>query len=238
MSPLMRTLETAAGVFGGGSETAQPLMLRQTGTPREWSAHDAIGQPSRLPIIATEMCRERMGNPAIPQSCYFCMTMASGDADQDHVLKALPPRNKVDSLASHSVNSCFVQGPNPCDQRRPLHLTKEHFPGVDFSAVQTDEDVLWKQVHAEQHTSGEYDVGESEDAVTVRGIRFLRWLMTRSAPALSPVKKLTGPSNYNDCCMAEQIWPLGGHVSVRSILCQNMECPRALCPPWSLFFPN
>ncbi|CAL8471428.1 g10970 [Coccomyxa elongata] len=138
VSPLMRTLETAAGVFGGGSETAQPLMLRQTGTPRERSAHDTIGQPSRLPIIATEMCRERMG-------------------------------------------------PNLCDQRRPLHLTKEHFPGVDLSAVQTDEDVLWKQVHAEQHTSGEYNVGESEDAVTVRGIRFLRWLMTRPESRIAVV---------------------------------------------------
>ncbi len=58
----MRTLETAAGVFGGGgSATAQPLMLRQTGAPREVSAHDAIGLPSNLPFVATEMCRERMG---------------------------------------------------------------------------------------------------------------------------------------------------------------------------------
>ncbi|BDA46810.1 Phosphoglycerate mutase-like protein [Coccomyxa sp. Obi] len=138
VSPLMRTLETAAGVFGGGSATAHPLMLRQTGTPRERSAHDAIAQPSHLQFIATEMCRERMG-------------------------------------------------PNLCDQRRPLHLTKEHFPGVDFSAVQTDEDVLWERIHAEQHTSGEYDVGESEDTITVRGIEFLRWLMTRPESRIAVV---------------------------------------------------
>ena len=57
----MRTLETAAGVFGGGSTTAQTLMLRQDGMPREVSAHDAIGLPANLPFVATEMCRERMG---------------------------------------------------------------------------------------------------------------------------------------------------------------------------------
>ena len=85
----------------------------------------------------------------------------------------------------HDANLVLFLGPNLCDQRRPLHLTKEHFPGVDFSLVQTNEDELWKQVHAEQHTSGEYDIGESEDAVTVRGLRFLQWLMTRLASALS-----------------------------------------------------
>lgn len=78
----------------------------------------------------------------------------------------------------------MLVGPNLCDQRRPLHLTKEHFPGVDFSAVQTDDDVLWEKIHDEQHSSGEYDVGESEVAVTLRGIKFLRWLMTRSAKLL------------------------------------------------------
>lgn len=72
-------------------------------------------------------------------------------------------------------------GPNLCDQRRPLHLTKEHFPGVDFSTVQTNDDVLWGKVHAEHHMTGEYDMGESEDAVTLRGIKFLRWLMKRLA---------------------------------------------------------
>lgn len=78
VSPLMRTLETAAGVFGGGSATAQPLMLRQTGAPREVSAHDAIGLPSNLPFVATEMCRERMGAasalclpPQIPHSISY-----------------------------------------------------------------------------------------------------------------------------------------------------------------------
>lgn len=66
MSPLMRTLETAAGVFGGGSTAAQPLMLRQDGRPREVSAHDAIGLPTNLPFVATEMCRERMGSHYTP----------------------------------------------------------------------------------------------------------------------------------------------------------------------------
>ena len=76
----MRTLETAAGVFGGGSATAQPLMLRQTGSPRERSAHDAIAQPTHLPIIAVEMCRERMGRPYNHLELPFLRTTMSEDA--------------------------------------------------------------------------------------------------------------------------------------------------------------
>ena len=78
----MRTLETAAGVFGGSSETAQPLMLRQTGTLRERSAHDAIGQPSHLPLIAMEMCRERMGRSckSFDPLLSFLHEHVSGDA--------------------------------------------------------------------------------------------------------------------------------------------------------------
>lgn len=64
VSPLMRTLETAAGVFGGGAAAepdSEPLMLRKTGEARVRSAHDAIAKPGNLPFVANELCRERMG---------------------------------------------------------------------------------------------------------------------------------------------------------------------------------
>lgn len=72
-------------------------------------------------------------------------------------------------------------------------MTKEAFPGVDFSLVETVDDVMWERVHKQQHSEGEYDEGESEDACTLRGIKFLKWLMTRHAhilvPCCQPVKK-------------------------------------------------
>lgn len=66
VSPLMRTLETAAGVFGGvpsagsAQSDAKPLMLRKDGLPRERSAHDAIPLPDYPPFLANEACRERI----------------------------------------------------------------------------------------------------------------------------------------------------------------------------------
>ena len=68
VSPLMRTCETAAGVFGGassGSSDAGLLMKRQDDARLECSAHDAIALPAGLPFIAEELVRERMGKPLL-----------------------------------------------------------------------------------------------------------------------------------------------------------------------------
>ena len=63
MSPLMRALETAAGVFGGGpfEGSGRPLMLAQTELEDERAAHGAMSCPDALPFIAFEGCRERLG---------------------------------------------------------------------------------------------------------------------------------------------------------------------------------
>lgn len=76
-------------------------------------------------------------------------------------------------------------GINVCDSRRPLHETRAAFPGVDFSLVTSgDEDVWWREAHKDVNASGEYALGESEAACTARGVRFLKWLMTRRARGL------------------------------------------------------
>ena len=65
VSPLMRTCETAAGVFGGassGSSDAGLLMKNQADARLERSAHDAIALPAGLPFISEELVRERMGD--------------------------------------------------------------------------------------------------------------------------------------------------------------------------------
>ena len=66
MSPLQRTLETAAGVFGGGpgsGEGATGLMMRgQAGAQNECTAHEPIALPAGgPPFVACEQCRERVG---------------------------------------------------------------------------------------------------------------------------------------------------------------------------------
>ena len=64
VSPLMRTCETAAGVFGGassGSADAKLLMKRQDDARLERSAHNAIALPEGLRFVAEEFVRERMG---------------------------------------------------------------------------------------------------------------------------------------------------------------------------------
>ncbi|CAN1827433.1 Phosphoglycerate mutase-like protein 1 [Linum perenne] len=57
-SPLMRTLQTAVGVFGGGSYTDRvdglPLMVANAGN----SGRAAISSSNSPPIIAAELCRE------------------------------------------------------------------------------------------------------------------------------------------------------------------------------------
>ena len=68
VSPLMRTCETAAGVFGGaapGSPDGELLMKRQDDSHLERSAHDAIALPADMPFVAEELVRERMGEPLL-----------------------------------------------------------------------------------------------------------------------------------------------------------------------------
>ncbi|XP_052201859.1 phosphoglycerate mutase-like protein 1 isoform X1 [Diospyros lotus] len=64
VSPLLRTMQTAAGVFGSGGYTdgvgAPPLMVENAGN----SSRPAISSLNCPPFIAMELCRERLGvNP-------------------------------------------------------------------------------------------------------------------------------------------------------------------------------
>ncbi|XP_056173153.1 phosphoglycerate mutase-like protein 1 isoform X2 [Syzygium oleosum] len=60
-SPLLRTMQTAVGVFGGEGDTdgivAPPLMVANAGN----SDHPAISSLNCPPFIAVELCREHLG---------------------------------------------------------------------------------------------------------------------------------------------------------------------------------
>ncbi|KAG6617992.1 hypothetical protein I3842_Q136900 [Carya illinoinensis] len=61
VSPLLRTMQTAVGAFGGEAYTdgvnVPPLMVANTGN----SGHPAISSLNCPPFVAVELCRERLG---------------------------------------------------------------------------------------------------------------------------------------------------------------------------------
>ncbi|CAI0401048.1 unnamed protein product [Linum tenue] len=126
-SPLMRTLQTAVGVFGGGSYTDRvdglPLMVANAGN----SGRGAISSFNSPPIIAAELCREHFGV-------------------------------------------------HPCDQRRSISDYQFLFPAIDFSLIETDEDTVWKA-----------DVRETTEELAARGLKFLKWLWTRTEKEIAIV---------------------------------------------------
>ena len=78
--------------------------------------------------------------------------------------------------------TCCLPGWSQCDARRSLTETKEQFPGVDFSLIQSEDDTMWPEYNGDV----KFDIlgrrinsGEPESDVTERGIKFLHWLMDR-----------------------------------------------------------
>ncbi|KAJ6345652.1 hypothetical protein OIU78_008330 [Salix suchowensis] len=126
-SPLLRTLQTAVGVFGGEGYkdrmTALPLMVANVGS----SGRAAISSHNSPPFIAVEDCREHFGV-------------------------------------------------HPCDKRHNVSDYQFLFPAVDFSLIETDEDVLWKA-----------DVRETTEELAARGLKFYNWLWTRKEKEIAIV---------------------------------------------------
>ncbi|XP_062164645.1 phosphoglycerate mutase-like protein 1 [Alnus glutinosa] len=127
VSPLLRTLQTAAGVFGGeaytGGVNVPPLMVANTGN----SDHPAISSLNCPPFLAVELCREHLGV-------------------------------------------------HPCDKRRSIREYRPLFPAIDFSLIESDDDILWKT-----------DIREKNEEIAARGMKFLKWLWTREEKEIAIV---------------------------------------------------
>ncbi|GMY17480.1 phosphoglycerate mutase-like protein 1 isoform X2 [Fagus crenata] len=155
VSPLLRTMQTAVGVFGGEAYTdgvnVPPLMVANTGN----SDHPAISSLNSPPFVAVELCREHLGV-------------------------------------------------HPCDKRRSIREYHPLFPAIDFSLLESDDDILWKP-----------DIREKDEEVAARGLNFLKWLWTRKEKEIAIVTHSaflfqTLSAFGNDC-----------HPSVKSEICKN-----------------
>lgn len=95
-------------------------------------------------------------------------------------------------------------GVHPCDKRRSLMEKKPVFPAIDFSLIESDEDVLWRE-----------DVRETDEEIAARGMKFMEWLWTREEKEIAVVSHsgfLYGTLSAfgNDC-----------HPSVKSEICTH-----------------
>lgn len=127
-SPLMRTMQTAVGVFGGENYPLDrmeglPLMVANAGN----SERSAISRLDCPPIITSELCREHLGV-------------------------------------------------HPCDKRRSISDYLCLFPAVDFSEIESDEDILWKT-----------SIRETKEELVARGIKFMEWLSMRKEKEIAVV---------------------------------------------------
>ncbi|KAI8554704.1 hypothetical protein RHMOL_Rhmol05G0118900 [Rhododendron molle] len=112
-SPLLRTMQTAVGVFGGEGCADRidsvPLMVKNAGN----SDRPAISSLDCPPIVAVELCREHFGV-------------------------------------------------HPCDRRRSISDYQYLFPAIDFSQIESDEDILWTNSKR-----------EAMEELAARGMKFM-----------------------------------------------------------------
>ncbi|KAK6245826.1 hypothetical protein SCA6_008916 [Theobroma cacao] len=127
VSPLLRTMQTAVGAFGGEGYRdgidIPPLMVENAGE----SHHPAISSLNCPPFVAVELCREHLGV-------------------------------------------------HPCDRRKSINEYRPLFPAIDFSLIESNEDILW-----------EANTREKNEEVAVRGMKFLNWLWTRKEREIAVV---------------------------------------------------
>ncbi|XVF36534.1 hypothetical protein REPUB_Repub19eG0066100 [Reevesia pubescens] len=95
-------------------------------------------------------------------------------------------------------------GVYPCDRRKSISEYQPIFPAIDFSLIESDEDVLW-----------EANTREKNEEVAVRGMKFLNWLWTRKEKEIAIVTHSgflyhTLSAFGNDC-----------HPSVKTEICKH-----------------
>jgi broad specificity phosphatase PhoE len=106
-------------------------------------------------------------------------------------------------------------GGNPCDRRRSVSEYRREFPGVDFSLIEDEDDVLWKPGRENR---------EPEPVLRARARKFLEWCFDREEDSIIVVTHSAFMCNL----MVEYCF--GGHVPSENMRehmhawPQNCEC--------------
>lgn len=110
VSPLLRTIQTAVGAFGGGEDSngtdATPLMVANAGS----SDRPAISGLNSPPFLAVELCRETMGDHPCDRrrsvteykAMFPAIDFSIIESDKD-VLWKPSPRETPDEVAARGV---------------------------------------------------------------------------------------------------------------------------------------
>ncbi|KAL2471460.1 Phosphoglycerate mutase-like protein 2 [Abeliophyllum distichum] len=203
VSPLLRTMQTAVGVFGGevyaDGIDVPPLMVKNAGK----SSRPTISSLNSPPVCSSGTLSRTFG--AILLLLVFWMgTGIFSKYEKCQFMK--------------------IPGVHWCDKRRSTTEYKQLFPGIDFSLIESDDDILWKP-----------DVREANEEVAARGLKFLNWLWTRKEKEIAVITH----SGFlihalgafgNDC-----------HPTVKSEICRpfnNCELRSVVIVDRSMISPN
>lgn len=96
-----------------------------------------------------------------------------------------------------------MKGVNTCDMRGRISEYKKLFPAIDFSLIESDEDILWRA-----------DVRESDKELSARGMKFMKWLWTRKEKEIAIVT--------HSAFLFQTLPELGydGHPSTKNEICK------------------
>ncbi|KAJ6391382.1 hypothetical protein OIU77_025375, partial [Salix suchowensis] len=154
-----------------------PLGWQQVGNLRK-QVH-ASGQLRRIDLVITSpLCRAMQ--TATQVFCFKCPPIVAAELCRERL------------------------GVHPCDKRRTISENRSRFPTIDFSLIESDEDILWKT-----------DARETDEEIAARGLEFMRWLWTRPEKEIAIVThhrflQHTLNALSNDC-----------HPSVKNKMCKK-----------------
>ncbi|XP_058723934.1 phosphoglycerate mutase-like protein 1 isoform X2 [Vicia villosa] len=97
----------------------------------------------------------------------------------ENILSGTDVYTKIDHPTEFDFYLCShagIQGVHPCDKRRHITEYKKMFPAIDFSLIESDDDILWKP-----------DIREKNEEVAARGLKFLEWLWTHKEKEIDVV---------------------------------------------------
>ncbi|KAF6262965.1 histidine phosphatase superfamily [Scenedesmus sp. NREL 46B-D3] len=201
VSPLRRTLETAAGVFGA---LAPPGAPHAAATAAAGAAAAAAGDATDLADSsnsswvwmhpqqqkATEVSRRAViylpaaGAAAAAAAAAACGNQGMGSSTVGSAGctgSAATGQQQQQQQQQHvplrivAHEGCRERiGPNICDSFRDIPLQAADFPGVDFSLVRNPTDKVWAALHdAPARDGGCYSSGEEEAATEQRALELL-----------------------------------------------------------------